>query len=365
MTISANSGEFAPLIDDLYAAALGDQSWDAALQRLRRMTGTRLVSLLAHVGAHQQTIVSASAGDDDRWALEAQSAYATQYQSTDPMLSRLPTWQPGQWAIDTEFTTERERSRSEFYQDYMCAHELGSISALLATGDQQTKAFLSLVGAPGAGGVTDESRRQIAALYPHISRALRVHHRLGELAARADVAEASLQALTFPIWLFDGERTLVWMNPAGTAFAQQESALRFSKGRLAIPGCSTGTEWQSARNLGGVLLRRTNGMLLPLALLPVPERSQLSGAGRGPLTMMTAAELGQPRARQERLRVYFQLTPAESELAVLLCCDGMTPEECAAARDVSINTVRSQIKTIQQKVGVTRTSQLTRLVAQI
>jgi hypothetical protein len=47
------------------------------------------------------------------------------------MLSRLLTWQPGQWAIDTEFTTERERARSIFYQEYMRPYDMGSISALL------------------------------------------------------------------------------------------------------------------------------------------------------------------------------------------------------------------------------------------
>ncbi|WP_205189619.1 helix-turn-helix transcriptional regulator, partial [Burkholderia sp. LMG 13014] len=71
-----------------------------------------------------------------------------------------------------------------------------------------------------------------------------------------------------------------------------------------------------------------------------------------------------PSARAQRLRVFYGLSSAEADLAVLLCCDGLSPQECAGLRGVSIGTIRSQIKSIYAKTAVARAAQLTSLVMQ-
>ncbi|WP_334002710.1 hypothetical protein [Burkholderia cepacia] len=55
---------------------------------------------------------------------------------------------------------------------------------------------------------------------------------------------------------------------------------------------------------------------------------------------------------------------AEADLAVQLCCDGRSPQECAELRGMSIRTIRSRIKSIYAKTEVTQAAQLTSLVMQ-
>lgn len=67
-------------------------------------------------------------------------------------------------------------------------------------------------------------------------------------------------------------------------------------------------------------------------------------------------------SKAQHLRVFYGPTEAEAELAVLLCSKGSSPQECADIRDVALSTIRSPIKSIHTKTGVTRSSQLSQLV---
>lgn len=64
------------------------------------------------------------------------------------------------------------------------------------------------------------------------------------------------------------------------------------------------------------------------------------------------------------LRTRFQLTDAEAHVALLLA-EGMSTREISEQREVSIHTVRHQVKTILQKVGVRRQTELVRRISEI
>jgi DNA-binding CsgD family transcriptional regulator len=66
----------------------------------------------------------------------------------------------------------------------------------------------------------------------------------------------------------------------------------------------------------------------------------------------------------EVLRALFNLTPAETKLAISLM-DGNSLSESADLNQVGRETVRSQIKSIFQKTGTKRQGELIRLLALI
>jgi hypothetical protein len=53
------------------------------------------------------------------------------------------------------------------------------------------------------------------------------------------------------------------------------------QGRFAAEGYNGAAPWRAACARGGMLLRRTNGAPLPLALVPIPERSRLARVAPG------------------------------------------------------------------------------------
>jgi DNA-binding CsgD family transcriptional regulator len=56
---------------------------------------------------------------------------------------------------------------------------------------------------------------------------------------------------------------------------------------------------------------------------------------------------------EDQLQDLYRLTPAEVRVALLLV-EGMAPKEIAVSNQVTINTVRTQIKSLLNKTGTRR-----------
>lgn len=351
-------------VDDIYAAALGDQRWEAVLDGLRSSVGVRMVTLLSFDEAARVPAIERAAGDDESWVAKCYGTYNTEFYRYDPVVPVAGDWPAGRWFEDVKHLSAHQRAHGVFYQEFLRPFGLGSISGLYIHRGEGTGAFLSVQGGPDSPGLSGDQRHTIEIMGTHISRALRIQARIGELEARVAAAESALDAIPVPVFLLGAKRELRYTNRAADQLIAAEPALRVVNGRFAPEGCVDDAQWRHAFARGGLLLRRATGEPLSLALMPVPEQSRLVRERPGVTALMTAADLRSPAARAQRLRVFYGLSSAEADLAVLLCCDGHSPQECAALRGVSIGTIRTQIKAIYAKTDVTRAAQLTSLVMQ-
>jgi DNA-binding CsgD family transcriptional regulator len=353
------------LVDDIYAAALGEHGWNVPLQGVRELANVRLAGLLSFEHASQQPAIDNTVGDDDAWVIACRHAYNTEFYRHDPAPGLIGDWPAGRWYEDTVMLPAARRKGSVFYEEFIRPQGLGSTSGLFLHRGEHDSAFLTLVGPTGSQGLEEARRRQIDVLQTHISRALRMQMRLKQQELNAAIAESSLDALPLPVFVLHESRKLLHANARAQGLMSEEPALCFLHGRFA-PSCCPGQEqWQAACMQGGLLLTRKNGSPLPLTLIPLPPHSSLARLGYGRLTLMIAAAPGTASGRAQRLRLFYRLTAAEADLAVLLCCEGLSPQECADLRHVSIGTIRSQLKSIHAKTGVVRSGQLVRLVLQV
>ncbi|WP_321788216.1 helix-turn-helix transcriptional regulator [Burkholderia pyrrocinia] len=352
----------ASLIDDIYAAALGDHGWDVVLHGLRVAMGARVATLLTYDEAAQVAAINHGVGDDDTWLMTCHRDYSREFYLYDPASPVVAGWEAGRWYRDSVMLTPKERARNVFYQEFMRPHGLGSLSGLFIHRKDGDNAFLSMVGALDAPGLSDAQCRAVSALGVHLSRALRIQSRIGQLEARTAMAESALDTAPVPVFLLGEHRKLLFANRMATDLMTAEPVLRFVHGRFAPDGIADESQWRQACTQGGVLLKRPDGSALPLALMPVPERSSLARSWHHGMTLMTAMRMGTVSARADRLRLFYGLTASEADVAVLTCCDGLSPGECADLRGVSLATVRSQIKSIHTKTGVSRSAELVGLV---
>lgn len=351
------------LLDDIYSVALGEQSWDLVLDRIRTMLGQRSITLLTLDHLSMACEINASVGDDAAWMSEVSQAYNAEFYRHDPLVAALaPGWREGDWVGDAQLLTERQKSRHVFYQEFMRPYEMGGISGLFVRRGERDSTCLSVQCSPDSSSLSEAQRREVEAIYPHISRALRIQMRLREQETRAAIAESALDTMAAPVFILNDARRLLWANKAADKLLSSEPALRIVHGQLKAAGCADDAQWQAACRQGGLLVRRAGGAPLPLTLLPMPQQSQLMRAWHGRLFMMTAADPRKPEGQAKRLQLFFGLTPSEAELALLMCNDGLSPQECADLRGVALSTVRSQIKSIHTKTGVTRTVQLAALM---
>lgn len=242
-----------------------------------------------------------------------------------------------------------------------------------ATDPENWEEMTSLLDGIGAGGDDEGLGAVLDGVRVHLTRAEELARRLHETPQQhrhstychmilgrdfrvADISAAAAAMLApFCKPLAAGER-LVFTDP--------ENAARF---RALATSVAEGA-------VGPVLLRlvldsgeeAVFGYLVAEANLPEPLRRRLdltSAARRGAIAFVAPDR----EAAGDESRMYretFGLTPAEARLAALLK-DGLSLKEAAAELGISVNTARNQVRSVFEKLGVNRQSDLIRHLTEL
>lgn len=242
-----------------------------------------------------------------------------------------------------------------------------------ATDPDNWEEMTSLLDGIGAGGDDENLGAVMDGVRAHLTRAEELARRLHEtppedrasnychmilgrdfrIADISDAARAMLGPLCKPLGI--GERL---------AFIDPENAARF---RALATSVAEGAA-------GPALLRlvledgeeAVFGYLVVEANLPAPLRRRLSIAPemrKGAIAFVAPDR----EAAGDASRMYretFGLTPAEARLAALLK-DGLSLKEAAAELGISVNTARNQIRSVFEKLGVNRQSDLIRHLTEL
>lgn len=176
----------------------------------------------------------------------------------------------------------------------------------------------------------------------------------------------SLDVLAMPTLLFDASGRLAHCNrSAGILLAGRQSlwvegrhlvtrdAEATRKLKLELSKALRSSQGQ-ASSLHGVVSLPRRGRL-PLLLMLTPMRLQ-----RAALLFVFDPE-ATPGIRADMVRPLFGLSQREAEVAAALCT-GRTLDDLAAERGTSINTLRTQLKSVFNKTGTSRQADLVSLM---
>ncbi|WPB55163.1 hypothetical protein [Xylophilus sp. GOD-11R] len=340
------------LIDSIYAAALEGADWRLALDGLRNIAGARVAGLLSvehRIGVPRiETLVS-----DDAANLESMvTAYTKDFHRLDPTPGLVEKWASGRWFFDTEALSDAVRNRSAYHQEFLRPHGSSHWCGTVVTRTSERSEFMSFVMAPGTT-LAPGQQAMLDTLTSHVGRARRLSEQLDLGRQQHALVTALLDAMTVPVLLLDETGLILVDNAAARALGMEH--LPMHHGRLQPIG-----GWQTARERGAFTVVRGDGLKRHFFLTAVPASAQLARDWQRPLWMLTAPSPQSSAERMRRLQTIFPLTRAEAELVTMLASEGLTPQECAEERAVSINTVRTQIKSILLKMGVTRMSMMVR-----
>jgi len=213
------------------------------------------------------------------------------------------------------------------------------------------------------GAFSPEQLAAVQAMLPHLSQALQAMLRIeGQGLRQPAQLDAILASLRQPAALMAPRRPAVLhANPAFLALVRAQDGMALAlQGRLVLadPEAQRQLEAVLARPLGGeVVARRPSGaMPLLLTSTPLPDG--------GALLTVTAPDSPPRDDAVPRLIAMFGLSAAEAQLCVALL-QGLSPQEHADARGVSITTVRSQIRAALLKCGQSRIAGLVALTARL
>lgn len=184
-------------------------------------------------------------------------------------------------------------------------------------------------------------------------------------------AQATLNLLATPMLVLDGNMKPVLSNASATALLDDGDGITMRDSSVQLWQPSEMTQFQTLVGAAAGRVERTSdsGIMTvsrpsgkqPYAMLVTAMRSNADST-ESPLAVVF---LRDPEHRWEVpariLQELYDLTPAESRVAIELV-NGASPKEVARTFNVSVNTVRNQIKQTYRKTGTSRQSQLVALM---
>lgn len=344
--------------------------WDTALAALAQATGSRRAQLVG-IGPNAATFNRLPNVTEDYFdefmAIEAYRPEVNyRVAATRGVLEIV---------AEEDYDRIREQARCDVYEEHVARWEGGGGCQTVLV--QEADHFVGLaVLRDERDGVTTTAERDVfafgallAAQAVRLDDALR--HQVDRLAAE------SLDTIEPAAFLVDVAGMPVQLSPAAEQMLRRPDAsgMRLDRGRLTFVDPAADAELQAA--LAGTRRRGLLPGLVAAFWLRAPQPGQPLGAAARcevhALGTMRAARGGsrvlvvirnprdQARMTTRLLGAQLGLTAAESAVAAGLA-DGLSRDELAIRRGVSVHTLNAQIKAIAAKLGVARETEVVAIV---
>ena len=298
--------------------------------------------------------------------------YFGTYYSLDERVPRLRHAPDGQLFHNTELFSERELKTSPVYRAFQTQNCADAVNVRL-DGPGGSRILWFVHDPLDRDGWSSARLDLIRRLLPHIRQTVRVQVVLGRAGAVGMTLENLLDATGLAVIQLDSRARIVAANDRARGVLRTGDVLFDTGGGLFARSPTANAELQDllARALppfgirgagGSMILRRLAGSPpRVLHVIPVggPETVAVAWPVAALVLVPDAAEVTEVGVGVVAETLHF--TRAESQVAVLLA-QGMTVREIAAATGRGESTVRSHVKHMFTKHGLTRQAVLVRLV---
>lgn len=216
----------------------------------------------------------------------------------------------------------------------------------------------------------------LAALAPHLGRALPLYAAIAAAERGRLVADYVLESSAIGVVLVEGDGTVLAVNATARAIMARTPLLAMRGGRLvaraqadqaalrdavAAMARAQGPRLDPDRHVSFAMVDSAETARLTLNVRPGPPYWPVSAPlRRTAVVIVRDPGLAAPLPPGD-LVALFGLTPAEARLAARIA-DGAGLDEAAEALGVTRNTARSQLQAIFAKTGVNRQGELVRLL---
>jgi len=365
VTIQSNEQWFS-LIDAFQSAALGERSWEAALQGLALTTGSQSAQL---IGRKADLTVLFNIMTNTDPALLKMSEDLQSINPRPPVVLRTPLLET---VTDADVLPAAECRRNAFYAEVLRPWDRPFFCATVLERHEDLFVTLGVMRSQAAGHILEEQRGTFALLLPHVRAALRLHAALETKAA--GVLAGAMEQLAIPLFLCDRSGRVRALTAAAEALVASGGSLELKDGRLHAARLEDTRALEEAiraalpvKREPGLPAARTvvvhggepGAAPIVLDVFALPTRAgSLSVASVLPQVLIVACGRRRVDARRAAiLATVYELTAAETDIAQQLAA-GQSAAIIAERRGVAVGTVRAQIKNILTKLGLRRQTEL-------
>lgn len=352
-------------IDRFHEAALDPGQWMVVLQELADATGSSRAELVGFGGPGFVPFNWVTSADDDMLhdfiAVGGGSPSINFRLAADDGHSVLTVVDEG------TYDCARKHLERDDYLDFCEQHQMVFGCQTTLVREQNGLVGMSLLRSRGDGRCDDGIRATFASAAVAARSAVRMQKAIEQRGH--ELLSGALEALPAPCLLIDGFGHVGAVTEAAERMIRTSSLLTVADQRVCIidPRFSRRFDLALRSVLGierrpHVRLAIGQGAMpeLILDLFRLPDREwSLPFAPRALLMMRDPRTIRRGAATE--LMSAFGLTCAEAEIAIALC-SGSSRDDIAERRGVSLETLRSQLRSIYSKVGCSRETELVLLV---
>ena len=366
-TIELELGEYDRIVSALYDAALDSRRWGEALEMFRVLFEANYVTLIlrspdeSNLG--MMIAVGVEGGD--------KVTYLPYGHSMTPFVN-----QP----IDKVFTvedlmTEAEWRRTPYYQHWCAPVDVFHVMGVDISTPDSGKLRFRITRGETAPRFSALDRARCEALLPHLRRALHIHNLLDRSESLGSLYSQAIGRLSVGTLVLDETGKVLEQNLIARELLAANDGLKLVGGRLEASYPSDNRELQQlirnafARHSGDPLavasamsVSRPSGQVsLGVVVEPVRSQEWAEGKGQPSAVVYIRDAAGKSLASTAAAKQLFNLTPAETALAMELA-NGLSLEEAAEALNIRRNTARAHLRSIFSKTGVRRQTELVRIM---
>lgn len=272
-----------------------------------------------------------------------------------------------------ELMPDGEFFRTELYLQFLKPHNLRYLLGRDVVRDELLRVKISLERTADQEPFSQRERALLEAIAPHLQRAIRLRERHEQGNHMRFFFEEAMAKLAIGCLMMDGRGRVVSINPWARRLIEQNDALSVRNGRLravdSVDGRALNKAIESAlvqrmRGAGpgrGTALRLESapGMaVLDLVVKPLARDSLLESTS-SPAVVVYMNDCRRPGIELDpgALAAMYGLTHCESQIGALLA-KGTCLSEVAERLHVSINTVKTHLRGIYEKLGTSKQAQV-------
>lgn len=356
------------LVEAIYEAGAHAQPWDVVGQQLASyIRAQRALIVVEPAPAHRKFVFSGSHAavsdyvelpEEDLW-LKSAYELAGPFDSAGELIIGL-----------NEFRKAR-------YTNFLFgARAVADMIMLITTNHIGDVVICACQRDESADPFTELERAALRQLSRHFRSAALVWRELNSKYAEARRYEQVLRYSDFGIVFCDIDGLVSWANPAALSILSQYDGLSLLNGRLrarysaennllreALRSVISSTQSEVVGGGCRVAIRRPSGKRnYQITVVPGDARSGLSELNGA--TVFIVDPSAASRLPLESLQGFFNLSIAEARLCQQIA-EGKGPRKIAGEFGVSVNTIRTQLKSIFRKCEVSSQSELVRLLSSI
>ena len=316
----------------------------------------------------------------DKNSEELVDAYWQNQRAGDIWLERAQSLPAGTVTRGSDIVPEEEMHHAPFFQNYLFPLKISHLLTGILINNDEYRAFVGLMRPPEEDDFDASDITDLQSLLPFLQMGVVSYLEIRQQKMLTGyVADGWLSVNNVGLLIVEPDYRLIYQNAYAAQFIAEEPSMTVNGGHLTFLGDDPPYQklqkniWRASQGDQSVaqeILFQSlfqNDKLYQFLFFNIAQFADYVDYSlereKSCMVLIQALDQATSYLDEERLSDHWLLTKAEIRV-VRGVCDGLTINEISQANEVSVHTIRAQIKSVYEKMGVNSQAELLRFVAE-